>query len=204
MADVADLENEVALAWPPPLHSEHLPSDADSGYEPSPAFTSGRSAFVFEWPSEEDPFASTAGSTDNAATASPVLRRRSAAIPIPTQAERRYAGLWNAGRRYAGFGNEASAVDVATQTSPDARSAPAMSETSDSVVIRLLGESAIPDLVPRIEEERLHRIPSHRLTWVLMGAQLRRLSDSFAADLRSGQTTSSERRRRRFPLQRFE
>ncbi|KAL1426198.1 hypothetical protein MTO96_018455 [Rhipicephalus appendiculatus] len=71
---------------------ESLPSDADSGYEPSPAFTSARASF--EWPP--------ASEYDAAVEPSEM---RSAAIPIPGRRQQP-PPLW-----------PSDTVDVATQTS---------------------------------------------------------------------------------------
>ncbi|KAM7315368.1 hypothetical protein ISCGN_005152 [Ixodes scapularis] len=177
-AATSRMEDEVddaRLRWPPPLHSEPMPSDADSGYEPSPAFfTSGRAAFVFDWPQEEEANAEDTvvivGDDTPPSSSSPP--QRSSAIPIPRRSSPDWRSPWP------------EAVDATTQTSPR-RSLP-LSPTpfeSDagpgSLLLRLLEEATIPDLVPRVEE-RFQRASTRRLSWALVGVQLRNISDSFA------------------------
>lgn len=196
---------EFGSSWPL-LHSESLPSDADSGYEPSPAFTSARASF--EWPAM--------ASEDDAAAAADCLpppppnEMRSAAIPIP---RRRQQPLW-----------PSDAVDVATQTSlplgewpapsslvqPSEAAHPAagnprptpdllflpppLFSAAPAALVNLVGTTLPPDLVPRIEEQR---VPSYRLRWVMAGVQLRRIADDFA---RHRLAAPPNGRRRSFPL----
>lgn len=170
-----EVDDAAQLRWPPPLHSEPMPSDADSGYEPSPAFTSGRAAFVFDWPPEdeanaEDTVVIVGDDTSSSTSSSPL--QRSSAIPIPRRSSPDWRSPWP------------EAVDAATQTSPR-RSLPSPTTTpfeSDagpgSLLLRLLEEATVPDLVPRIEE-RFQRASTRRLSWALIGVQLRNVSDSF-------------------------
>lgn len=176
-----EVDDAVQLRWPPPLHSEPMPSDADSGYEPSPAFTSGRAAFDFDWPPEDEANAEDTvvivgddTSTSSSTSSSPL--QRSSAIPIPRRSSPDWRSPWP------------GAVDAATQTSPR-RSLPLPTTTpfesdagQESLLLRLLDGATIPDLVPRIEE-RFQRASTRRRNWALIGAQLRNMSDSFGLSL---------------------
>ncbi|KAH8027916.1 hypothetical protein HPB51_011146 [Rhipicephalus microplus] len=187
MGDETAEELNCSSSWPL-LHSESLPSDADSGYEPSPAFSSARA--TFEWPP--------ASEFDAAVEHSEM---RSAAIPIPGRRQHLPQPLW-----------PSDTVDVATQTSslgewPTSEAAhpggnpprptpdllflppPLFSAT----LVNLVGTTLPPDLVPRIEEQQ--RVPSYPS--VMAGVQLRRIADDFA------RRRPPNGRRRSFPLSFF-
>lgn len=192
--ETAEEFGSSSSSWPL-IHRESLPSDADSGYEPSPAFSSAQSSF--EWPPTGEDEAS------DCQPPPPPNEARSAAIPIP---RRRQQPRW-----------PHDAVDVATQTSSlgewwrrGARSLeaahPGPRATPDLLLPPpLLPAGAVaaaattmpPDLVPRIEEQP--QAPAHRLRWALAGVQLRRISDDFAAN--SGRPAPPPNgRRRSFPV----
>lgn len=90
--ETAEEFGSSSSSWPL-IHRESLPSDADSGYEPSPAFSSAQSSF--EWPPPGEDEASECPPP-------PPNEARSAAIPIPRRRQPRWPN---------------DAVDVATQTS---------------------------------------------------------------------------------------
>ncbi|KAH7973136.1 hypothetical protein HPB52_021795 [Rhipicephalus sanguineus] len=185
MGDETAEELSCSSLWPL-LHSESLPSDADSGYEPSPAFTSARASF--EWPP---------ASEDDAAVEPSEMR--SAAIPIPGR--RQPPPLW-----------PSDTVDVATQTlslgewpcseaahpggnprpTPDLLFLPP--PLFSATLVNLVGTTLPPDLVPRIEEQQ-QRVPSYPS--VMAGVQLRRIADEFARQ------RPPSGRRRSFPLSFF-
>lgn len=192
MGDETAEELSSSSSWPL-IHSESLPSDADSGYEPSPAFTSARASF--EWPAVVG--------EDDADLLHPASEMRSAAIPIPG---RRQRSLW-----------PSDTVDVATQTSLGEWPAPSeaahpgnprptpdllflpppLFSAASATLMNLVGTTLPPDLVPRIEEQR---VPSYRLPSVLAGVQLRRIADDFA---RQRLAAPPNGRRRSFPLSFF-
>lgn len=95
MGDETAEEFGSSSSWPL-IHRESLPSDADSGYEPSPAFSSAQASF--EWPSGED------DAVACECPPPPPNEARSAAIPIPRR--RQQPPRW-----------PSDAVDVSTQTS---------------------------------------------------------------------------------------